>query len=90
MERSKRLWCVFCRMEWVDQEASLGLRGKESTYPAGDMGLISWVRKTPWRRKWQSTLVFLDREAWWATVHGITKDSDMTFSKTTTTKGESG
>ena len=32
----------------------------------------------PWGRKWQSTSVFLpgksmDRGAWWATVHGITK-----------------
>ena len=32
----------------------------------------------------------MDREAWWATVHGITKESDMTYTKTTTTKGESG
>ena len=34
----------------------------------------------------------MDREAWWATVHGITKESDTTYTKTTTatTKGESG
>ena len=37
-----------------------------------------WVRITPWRRKWQPTPVFLpgnpmDREAWWATVHRVTK-----------------
>ena len=35
-----------------------------------------WVRKIPWRREWQSTLVFLPGEfhgVWWATVHGITK-----------------
>uniref|UniRef100_A0AC11DXZ7 Elongator acetyltransferase complex subunit 5 n=1 Tax=Ovis aries TaxID=9940 RepID=A0AC11DXZ7_SHEEP len=36
------------------------------------------VRKIPWRRKWQPTLVFLpgdpvDRGAWWATVHGVNK-----------------
>ena len=43
--------------------------------------LDPWVRKIPWRRKWQPTPVFsflawripLDREAWWATVHGVTK-----------------
>ena len=34
--------------------------------------------KIPWRRKWQLTPVFLpgnsmDRGAWWATVHGVTK-----------------
>jgi len=37
-----------------------------------------WVGKIPWRRKWQPTPVFLpgesqDREAWWATVHGVAK-----------------
>ena len=37
-----------------------------------------WVRKIPWRRKWQPTPVFLpgeslDRGAWWATAHGVTK-----------------
>ena len=37
-----------------------------------------WVRKIPWRRKWQFTPVFLPgkshgKEAWQATVHGIAK-----------------
>ena len=46
------------------------------------LGFNSWVRKIPWRRKWQPTPVFLpenpmDRGAWQATVHGIAK-SDMT------------
>ena len=41
-------------------------------------GFDPWVRKIPWRRKWQPTPVFLpgnplDREAWWATVHRVTK-----------------
>ena len=26
---------------------------------AGDLGSIPWVRKIPWRRKWQPTSVFL-------------------------------
>ena len=36
-----------------------------------------WVRKIPWRRKWQPTLQYsclgnpLDRGAWWATVHEV-------------------
>ena len=34
------------------------LSGKESTCHAGDMGSI-WVRKIPWRKKWQSPLEFL-------------------------------
>ena len=43
----------------------------------GDAGLIlNW--KDPWRKKWQPAPVFLsgkphDREAWWATVHGVAK-----------------
>ena len=33
-----------------------------------------WVRKTPWRKGWLLTAVnSRDREAWWATVHGVTK-----------------
>ena len=55
---------------------------------AGDVGSIPgsnpWVGKMPWRRKWQHTPVFLTRNshgprgAWWTTVHGITKELDMT------------
>ena len=42
------------------------------------------VGKIPWRRKWQPTPVFLpgksheQREAWQATDHGVSKESDMT------------
>ena len=37
-----------------------------------------WVKKIPWRRKWQPTPVFLpgkfmDRRAWQATVYEVTK-----------------
>jgi len=37
-----------------------------------------WIRKIPWRRKWQPPPVFLpekpmDRITWWATVHGVAK-----------------
>ena len=43
----------------------------------------SFVRKIPWSRKWLSTAVFLpgksmDPEAWWAVVHGFTKQSVTT------------
>ena len=39
-----------------------------------DMGLIPRLGRFPWRRKWQSTPVFLPGKfhghgAWWATVH---------------------
>ena len=38
-----------------------------------------WVRKIPWRRAWQPTLVVLSEEshgprgAWWAIVRGVKK-----------------
>ena len=38
-----------------------------------------WVGKIPWRRKWYSCLRNpMDRGAWWATVHGVAKELDMT------------
>ena len=43
----------------------------------------SWVREIPWSRKWQPAPVSfrensMNRGAWWATVHEVAKDSDMT------------
>ena len=35
------------------------LSGKETACQAGACGFIPWVRKIPWRREWQPTLVFL-------------------------------
>ena len=57
------------------------LGGKESTCKTGDSGFNPWVRKIPWKRKWQPTSVFLlrnpmDREAWKTSVHGVTKELD--------------
>ena len=43
-----------------------------------------WVRKIPWRRKWQTTPIFLlgeysmDRGAWWAISPWGHKESDTT------------
>ena len=51
-----------------------GSDGKESACNAGDPGLIPELG-----REWLPTPVFLpgensmDRGAWWATVHGVTK-----------------
>ena len=47
--------------------------------PAANAGDVPWVGKIPWRRKWQPVPVFLpgepmDRGAWQATVHGVTKN----------------
>ena len=37
--------------------------------------------KNPWRRKWQPTPIFLPEKsqegAWWATVYGVAKESDL-------------
>ena len=61
---------------------------KTSVYNVGDSGSIPGWGRSPWRRKWQSTPVLLpgkpmDRGAWWATVHGVTKSrtwlSNFTF-----------
>ena len=51
---------------------------KESTCQRRRQGFDPWSGKIPWRRKWQLTPVFLpgkpmDRGAWWATVHGVTR-----------------
>ena len=35
------------------------LSGEESTYQRKGQGLDPWVGKTPWRRRWQPTAVFL-------------------------------
>ena len=57
------------------------LSGKESTCQCKRLGFDPWVRKIPWRRKWQPTPVFLPGEshgAWQATVHGVAKsDYDL-------------
>ena len=50
---------------------------------AGNTGLIPGSgRKIPYRMKWQPTPVFclgnpMVREALWATVHGVTKETDI-------------
>ena len=56
------------------------LSGKESTCQHRRLKrhrFNSWVRKIPWRRKWQPTPAFLPgdshRGAWKATVHGVAK-----------------
>ena len=51
---------------------------------AGDVFNPS-VGKVPWRRKWQPNPVFLpgesdrQRRAWWTTVHGVTKEWDISW-----------
>ena len=50
------------------------LRGKESACQCKRCGFKLWVRKTPWRREWQPTPVFLPGKSHgWATVNGVIK-----------------
>ena len=42
-----------------------GSEGKASACNAGDLGLIDpWLRKIPWRRKWQPTPVILSGKSY--------------------------
>ena len=53
-----------------------GLAMKNPPANVGNSGFDTWVRKIPWRRKWQHTPVFLpignpmDRGAWQASPWG--------------------
>ena len=87
--RSFYLWaCIMCTVICI-KELSWWLSGKESACQCRRYGFYPWVGKTPWRRKWQPTPIFLlgncmDRGAWRATAHGVTNESDMTQQLTTT------
>ena len=59
-----------------------GVSGKEPTCQSRRHkrgGFDPWVRKIPWRRAWQPTLVYsclenpMDRGAWWAIIQRVTK-----------------
>ena len=57
--------------------------GKASAHNAGDPGLISRSGRSPWRRTWQPTPVFLPRKSHgWGSLVGYNpwcrKESDMT------------
>ena len=57
------------------------LSGKESACQSSRRRFNPWVRKIPWRRKWQPTPIScrgnsMDRGTWGATVHGVAKELD--------------
>ena len=57
--------------------------GKESTCNVGDLGSIPGSGRSPGEGNgnplWYSCPGNpMDREAWWATVHGVKKESDTT------------
>ena len=56
---------------------------KNPTVKAGDVGLIPGLGRSPGEGNANSLQYFclrnpMDRGALWATVHGVTKESDMT------------
>jgi len=60
------------------------LSGKEFACNAGDASSIPWVRKIPWRRKWQPTPVFLNGETYGQRTlvrysHGVSKELGVTY-----------
>ena len=60
-----------------------GLSSKESACQCRRPRLDPWVREIPWRKEWLPTSVFLPGKshgqgAWWATIHGVTKEWDTT------------
>ena len=68
-----------------------GSEGKASACNTGDLGSILGSGRSPGEANGNSLLYSClknptDREAWWATVHGVTKESDRTYGLKTTTK----
>ena len=57
-----------------------GSMDKESDCQSRRRRFDPWVGKIPWRRNWQYPCLKnpKDRGTWWATVHGIAKESNMT------------
>ena len=81
---SSILFCIFIYLytNFIYQGFAGGSEVKVSARSAGDPD-DSWVRKIPWRRKWQPTLVFLPGESHgWRSLAGYSlqghKESDMT------------
>ena len=76
---------------WLSpKRAPRWLSGKKSAYQCRRCGFDPWVRKTPWKRKWQSTTVFSSGKS-----HGHrnlagysswdSKESDTTYQLSTDT-----
>ena len=60
-----------------------GSDGKESICNAGDLGSIPGSGRSPGKRNGNPLQYSclgnpMDRAAWWATVHGVAKESDTT------------
>ena len=58
------------------------LRGKEFPWQCRRHGLDPWVRKIPWKRKWQPTLLFLPWRIPWTEESGRLQSMGVTKSQT--------
>ena len=84
LQRQRR---VFFTSQFTD-ELPWWFSGKEFTCQCRRPGFNPQVGKTPWRRKWQASPVFLPgkshgQRSWQITVHGVSKEgsqeSNMTY-----------
>ena len=70
-------------MNYIYLDVPGGSDGKASVYNMGDLGSIPGLGRFP-REGNGNPLQYtclgnpMDRGAWWATVHGVAKKSDMT------------
>ena len=60
-----------------------GLDSKESAFNVGDLGSIPGLRRSPGEGngnllQYSCLGNSMDRGAWWATIHAVTKESDTT------------
>ena len=59
------------------------LRGKQSPCQCGRLRFTRWIRRSPWRRKWQPTRcscleIPSDKGAWRAAICGAAEERDLT------------
>ena len=73
----------FLRFHMITKRLAGGSEGKESACYAGDLGLIPWVGKIPWRKEWQLTPVLLpgqfygQRSLVGSCPHGVAKTEQL-------------
>ena len=59
-----------------------GVSGKKSACKVGDLGLIPGLERSPGEGNDNPLQYYclgnsMDREVWWAAIHGVARESDM-------------
>ena len=72
------------KLNWTEPLHTHCFSGKESTCQAEDAGLIPWSGRSPGERNGNPLQCSclrnpMDRRAWQVTVHGVAKESNMTY-----------